>query len=423
VDSNTSGAGAFLGATLLTAPMGSLPASSYSVGSDNRGCLTLTDSGGRSETFRFAVGALNSLNVATQGRIIRFDDVTWRDRAESGVLMLQDPNSFNLGAFKGTYADGFVGVDINGGRFSSAGLVTSANGDGTLSNITADVNDGGTATTVMGGAGTYGVAMNAPGGRGTATVTIPGAPTSNLVIYMVSPSEILAMTTDPITVANVIESGELRKQTGPFSAASLDGKDYVFYLGGIHTSDGGNDAVIGQTHFEPGANGNATITLDENKSGALASTPPTPGAVFTINPANGRTTLTGLPPNPASVTEVLYLINSNSAFIVGSGGGGPSGFVEQQVGGPFSTSTIASGQYFFGAEAPSTAGSYQSGTINLNAGQVTGIGDVTEPSGLRTESISPTNGGTDSFSSSSTTLGKGTVGPLPPPPHKARRLQ
>lgn len=199
----------------------------------------LTDSDGGLETFRFSVGTIVN-NLATEGRIIRFDDNTWRGRSQSGLLMKQDPTSFGATHISGNYAFGEVGVDSSGGRFAGAGVFTAANpntdtGTVTLSNFSADFDDAGTVSgPVTGGTGTYTVAAN---GRGTVTttLTILGKPqTSNLVLYMVSPSEALFMTIgNPNTEA--ILGGELKKQTGnAFAATSLAGSGFVFYATGIH---------------------------------------------------------------------------------------------------------------------------------------------------------------------------------------------
>jgi len=410
-DGNTSGFGPFLGATLLTTPSGQLPASSYTVGSDNRGCLTLADSTGAVYMFRFAVGTLDASSHATKGRIIRFDDASWRGRSESGIILKQDPASFAANQFSGNYAFGLTGVSF-GGRDSVAGVLSS-NGSGSITSINEDedlANSGPAANRT--GSGSYSLATNAPSGRGTATTTI-GLEVNHYVIYMVSSSEILAMTTDNVdtsqTITLPILTGELRKQTGtPFAPTALDGKDYVFYVEGVHPGDGGNDTVIGQATFA--SNGNATITLDENKSGAEQMTQTAPNALFTIA-ANGRTTISNAGPGS---TPIIYLIDSTSAFIVGTSSGAESGFVEQQTINPATvTNASLSGQFFLGTEAPTTESGYQSGTATLNGtGGATGSLDHSGPGGLGTDSFSPTmNGGTYSFPSpAGNTIGKGTVG-------------
>jgi uncharacterized repeat protein (TIGR01451 family) len=402
VDVNATSA-LFTGATILTAPTGSLPASSYSVGSDNRGCLTVADSLGGFDVYRFALGTLSG-GVATQGRIILFDGADWRNRQRSGILMKQDTTSFNAAAFNGNYAYGEVGVDSNGGRFSGAGIVTS-NGAGTFTSIIGDFDDAGIVSgNATGGSGPYTMTAS---GRGTATptITVVGkSSTSNLILYMVSSSEVLFMTADPQSTGKPVISGEFKKQTGPFSATTLDNTGYVFYVMGIDPSNGGNDIVLGQTAFT--TNGNATTTVDDNDNGVL-QTEQTGPATFAIA-TNGRTTLSGL--GAGANPPILYLIDSTSGFLVGTDSQAQFGFVEQQTGGPFSNASI-SGAFFFGGDAPTTASQYQSGTVNLDgAGNVTGSGDVAGPSGLKVDAISPSNGGTYSFSSSSTPVGKGTVG-------------
>jgi hypothetical protein len=399
----------FLGLTILPTGSNAPPFDSkYSVGSDNRGCLTLSDSGHGTETFRFSVGKISGSGgsqVANEGRIIRFDDNTWRGRAQIGVFMKQNPTSFNLSALTGNYAYGEVGVDSNGGRFAGAGVVTS-NGTGMFSNIIGDFNDAGTVSgPVTGGTGTYTVAAN---GRGTATTTLTilgKAQTSNLVLYMVSSSvsssEVLFMTTgNPNTEA--ILSGELKKQTGPFSTAALSGNGFVLYASGVNPGNaGGNVTAVGQATFT-GAPGNATVTIDENNNGTLKSNPST-SATFAVD-VTGRMTVTGLGTTPP---PIIYMIDSNSGFSVGTDNGVPFGYVERQSSSVFQTSSI-SGSFFFGGDAPTTGAQYQSGTasFNGNGGNISGKADDSGPNGLKTENIS----GLYSFSVASNPPGKGTVG-------------
>jgi len=373
------------------------------VGADNRVCLTLADSGGGSGTYRASLGTLVA-GVATEGRIIRFDDNTGRLPRQSGVLMKQNPASFNASALSGTYAFGIVGVDSNGGRNAGAGVFT-ANGAGTLSNLSEDFDSVGGPTGVLTGSGSYTMATNAPGGRGTATVTINvpgGTATSHSVLYMVSSSEVLLMNTDALGSNTPILSGEVKKQTGPFTANSLDNSDYVFYATGIDGSNGGNITALGHAAFT--TNGNATVTLDQNDNGT--SNPESIQSTVVTIASNGRMTATGLGMNP----PVFYLVNSTSGFLVGTDTSAVFGFVEKQTGGPFNAASI-SGQFFFGGDAPTTGVSYDSGTATFDGvSTITGNDDSSGPNGLKKEVLSPSTGGTYSFSNTSTPVGKGTVG-------------
>jgi large repetitive protein len=379
--------------------------SSYKVGSDNRVCLTLADSGGGIGTYRASLGTIVA-GVATEGRIVRFDDNTGRGPRQSGVLMKQDPTSFNAAAFSGTYAFGLVGVDSNGGRNAGAGVFT-ANGAGTLSNLSEDFDNVGGASGVLTGSGSSTMAAN---GRGTSTVTINvsgGTATSHSVLYTVSSSEILIMTTDSLASNTPILSGEVKKQTGPFTQTSLDGNSYVFSFVGLNNSDGTNEATLG--HFIFTTNGNATGVIDDNGNPEQAV-----AGTFTIA-SNGRVILSS---GGGSHPPIFYLVNSSLAFVVDTGGSVASGFLEKQTGGPFSTASI-SGPYFFGAEAPTTGSSYSSGTANFNAatGVITGNEDSSRSDGLKANDPISNNGtavtycfATSTCTPATTAAGQGNVG-------------
>jgi hypothetical protein len=396
VDANVSNAGPFTGMTLAPA------SSSYSIGSDHRVCMTLTDNAGDIFVLRAGVGALAS-GVAKQGRMILFRDVNGRQQRLSGILLKQDTSAFAASQISGTYALGLAGVDASGGRLTGAGLIT-ADGAGKLSAFTADFDDAGTASgNLTGGSGTYAVGAN---GRGTVSTTLNGpggAATTNGVVYVVSASQALVMSTDSVLAGKSITSGELRKQTGTFTATSLDNAGYVFYTTGIDAANGGNVIRIGQATV--GTNGSATLTVDVNDNG-VAQAEQTGALQLTIA-ANGRTTFTGVVAGNAP--DVLYLVDSTSGFLVGTSSEVHFGYLEKQSGGPFSNSSL-NGAYFFGSDAPNTGAKYTSGTVTLDgAGNINGNGSYSSPSGLGANIISPSSGGTYSFSSSTSPVGKGTV--------------
>jgi hypothetical protein len=160
---------------------------------------------------------------------------------------------------------------------------------------------------------------------------------------------------------------------------------------------------VGQATFTS-TTGNATVTVDENNNGTLKPEVSGP-AVFSVD-ATGRMTVMGL----GSTPPIIYLIDSNSGFSVGTDNGVPFGYVERQTSSVFQTSSI-SGSFFFGGDAPTTGAQYQSGTASFNApaggtSSINGKADDSGPNGLKTENIS----GGYSFSVSSTPPGKGTVG-------------
>jgi hypothetical protein len=376
--------------------------SSYTVGADHSACVVLADSQGGVSNFRVSLGTLVS-GVATQGRMIRFDDNNGRRARQSGMLMKQTTSSFANSQFNGNYAFGEEGVDGTGGRLAGAGVVTS-NGTGTLTNIIADFDGAGVVSgPVTGGTGTYAIASN---GRGTATTTLTvlgKTSTGHLIFQMVSSTEVLFMSSDSAVTGTSIFSGEMRKQTGPFTGTTFDNSGFVLHVAGLAQS-GGNDTSIGQLTFT--TNGNATLTIDENLDGTM-QTENIVAITLNITPS-GRATVTGA--GAGNHPPIGYLIDSSSAFLVGTDPAASLGFVEKQTGGPFTNASL-SGPFYFVGDAPNTGSPFDVGTATFNgAGSVTGTDNESSASGLNVSSILPTNGGTYSFSNTSVPQGKGTVG-------------
>src|SRR5260370_6256130 len=173
--------------------------SSYSVGGDNRGCMTIATSAGAS-IYRFALGVINS-DVASKGRFIEFDDT---GTLGSGVFEKQDPSAFSTSRINGNYA---FGADTTStlitsirNRFAMVGTFA-ANGSGGISNGELDANENGDINK-SGGlnypasglpfTGNYTVPSN---GRGTMLFRI-GSQTVNMSLYVISASEVLFISLD-----------------------------------------------------------------------------------------------------------------------------------------------------------------------------------------------------------------------------------
>jgi hypothetical protein len=337
---------------------------SYSVGPDNRGCLRLTNSNGGTLVFRIALGTLSG-GIAAQGAMTAFVDNNGQGLRLTGILKQQDLTS---PAFNGTYAFGWEGMDSGGYRVAAAGLIAS-DGAGNLTNTSFDLNDNGNTATFTGGSGSYNMASGAPGGRATLQIIIPigggGSVTANDVLYVVSPSDAFFMSVDPNDASHPILIGEAKLQTGPFSTDMLaSGSGYVFWTSGIDSSNGASISTIGQAQFTNNA-GVATLTADSNDY-RVEGPEGSQQATFTVD-SSGRTTITGLGPN----APIIYMVDSTQGFAVGGGSTVAFGYVQQQMLSSFSTSTI-SGQFFFGGGAPTTEGSFDSGTLNFAAGEPSG---------------------------------------------------
>ena len=357
--------------------IGSTLTGSYSVGPDNRGCLTLTNSAGGTGAFRIALGTMSG-GIATQGAMTVFNDTTGQGSRLTGVLKRQNLTNLNSSTFKGTYAFGYEGVDSRGYRSAAAGLLTS-DGAGNVTNINMDVNVNGIAQTVTDLSGSYSLAPNAPGGRVIGQTMLGGGLTANYALYMISPSDLFIIGTDPTDAGHLIYSGGLKLQSGPFSTGMLaSGSGYVLQIFGVDSGNGGSITILGQAQFTTNT-GIATVTADFN-GGGIGGTLGSAEATFTVD-SSGRVTATGLGPRP----PVFYLVDSTQGFIVGVNASVDFGYIERQTLTSFSTSTI-SGQFFFGGGAPTIEGPFESGTLNFSpgapAGTITGTVDQSRPNFL-----------------------------------------
>ena len=385
---------------------------SYSVGSDNRGCLTLTNANAGSSTYRIALGTLSG-GSATQGTITLFNDTTGQGPRLTGILKQQNLTNVTSSSFSGTYAIGLDGMDSSGQRIAIAGLVTS-NGAGSVTSVTEDVNDNGSVTNIPLGtiSGTYSLATGAANGRGTFAVT-QSSVTANSVLYVISPSDAFAMTTDATDSNHPIVSGEAKLQTGSFSSSGLTtGSGYVFNAAGIDSTNGGSTTALGQAQFTAnnGTAATATVTIDENDNGASpAEVQGT--ATFAVS-SNGRLTASGA---VLGYSFIGYQVDSTQAFLVGLDPFASSGYIQMQTAGPFSTSTIT-GPFFFGGGVPTNGGSLDTGTVILTpgnpAGTVDGADDSSNPNFGGGGGLEPNNSisGSYSFANAPTAPGQGNLG-------------
>lgn len=339
--------------------------SSYAVGPDHRGCLTLGFTNGGTTFFRFALGGLNSSSIATTGHIIEFDDTTGTGSRFAGSLKIQDSTSFLASQFKGNYVVGFVGVGGNSGRFAAAGTFAS-DGVAAITSSNFDVDDSGALTSNM---------ASAPGGtftccsaNGRGTLQFTGSTfTSNLVLYMVSSGDVFFVGLGPGHQGGEavgVPSGTTFTQAS-FTGAAVFRK----------TAQSTTGPIVDVALASADGAGGISITDNTNNAGTFSSGP-TP---FTYTVAsNGRVTLTG-GTNP----PVLYLYGNNAGFLVGTDANVEFGIIEAQAAGPFNNSSL-SGAYELGTENPSTdTAALESGVATLNgSGNVAGTSDQSSPAGL-----------------------------------------
>lgn len=355
----------------------------YSIGSDNRGTMTITTSAGTS-TMAFVVGGISS-GVATKGHVINYDPNSW----VTGQFKKQDPTAFTASGVNGNFAMGAVGGDSLGQRFAIAGRMTLSSG--TISNGIGDDDTAGTLQSSILISGSYTTPDTR--GRSTANLTFNGAATPvHQAIYVVSASEFYIVSLDPMTTDQSY-SGVALAQSGTFNNGSLNGTSVFYQQGNCN----------GGTHVGAGlvvTNGSGTISVsdDENKCGVVTSNNTFSGTYSVAS--NGRVMITGSGNQP-----ILYLVSAGKGFLVGTNTGVDFGQFEAQSGGPFSASTVA-GTFMFGSLWPAATGvGVQSGTATFTSlGAITGTSDQNQSGATSTGAIN------DTFSISSNgraTSGKG----------------
>jgi hypothetical protein len=323
----------------------------YIIGLDNRGTTIFTNSLGGKVKYAFAVGSFNTSSVATKARLIEFDDTTGSSGTRgSGVIRLQDTTAFSQSSITGPYAFGFIGQAPSGKRRAVAGVFT-ADGAGNIAGGMEDVNDAGTVTNSVTFAGTY-TAPSSTNGRATVTLTSSGS-SSHQSVYVVAPNELLVISTDAISSAGLTSGMELSQTSSSLTTSSLNASA-VFYEVGVNAASATTQSNVEIGLFSPDGNGGLSLTFDENNGGTITSNTTTSGLTYSVA-SNGRVAISG----GTGSQPILYLVDTNKAFFLGTGGSVGFGFLEPQSGG-----SSIQGKYFFGVAPPAVTAS----TVSSGAG-------------------------------------------------------
>jgi hypothetical protein len=307
-------------------------ATTYSVGADNRGCMTLKTASSAATVVHFALGGLNA-SVASKGRLIQFDDTLGTGTRATGMMLKQDTAAIATN-LSGNYVIHVAGANSAAGRYAATGAMTIS---GTLVSAgEVDADSAGTATHATGQAGLLSTTLTA-NGRGTFTFSPTVLFPTTLAFYVVSSSEALVLSTDAVSVSVPVASGELRLQSGTFTNATLNGVS-VLHMAGLDSTT--RSAAIGTLTTDGAGNATLAVTSQEGATAPVATPTTTTYSVA----ANGRATLA------ASAVRVVYLTGANAGFIAGNDTATTTGELEAQTVGPFSASSLT-GAYSFGTEA------------------------------------------------------------------------
>jgi hypothetical protein len=247
------------------------PGSSYTLGADNRGCLTLANSAGSTAIFRFALGGCSTSadlsggctngGYFTRGRMLENDSAS--STRATGTLQLASPSAFSDSSLSGAYAFVLSGWDAAQGRYAMAGSANA--GSGKLTAISADVNDAGVLnSSLTGGAGSYGIEST---GRGTGALTV-GSTNLDIVLYVINNQEAIVATIDQVDATHPLLSGQVLGAAGPFEESALQG-NYLVRSEGL--SSGAPDPNIGVLTFDGVSSVKGTIY--ENDAGLATANP------------------------------------------------------------------------------------------------------------------------------------------------------
>jgi hypothetical protein len=360
-DSNSS---SVLLSDFLMDPAGSF----YSVGSDHRGCLTLSLSGGPTTYFRFALGSINSSSIATAGHILEFDDTSGTGQRLAGTIRMQDATSFAASHLKGNYIIGLHGSDLHNSRLAIAGTFAS-DGVSALSSGTFDINDGGTISSNLVESSPGSFTCCSANGRGTLALQISTAtlPAPNFALYMIGANDAFLANSGGGQFGGeliAIPSG------AAFTQASLSGASIL-----RETAQSSSGPVVDIATANADGKGALTVNDNENNAGTFKTSST---ALNFIVASNSRVAFTG-----GSTPPVMHLYGPNQGFLVGTDPDVTFGILEPQAAGPFSNASF-SGSYLFGTENPSVGTvTLESGVVTANGGgNATGTADQSGSTGL-----------------------------------------
>jgi hypothetical protein len=318
--------------------------SSYNIGSDNKGCLTLT-AGGVTRTFRFTVGNITG-GVSKGGRIVEFNFPPLAAGTNTvGTISIQDPQSFSTASVTGSFnfaINSPLTAAAGGGNSVGVGVMNLNPTGPTLTgavdlNTNGTVNSGNPLTSpITLTAGTYNIGAN---GRGSLSFGA-GATTIHLTVYAINSAQLLMMSSDPQTATNPAYSGFAGIQAAgvAFAASSLTGTGVMFLSGQTAPGAGNSSRVVAGLFNSDGTS--AFSFLGDRSSGGTIGTQSLNGG-YTVA-TNGRVVIS----STGSLTPsfIAYLVNQNEGLAISTDSYAMVGDVEPQTGAPFSNSSL-SGTY------------------------------------------------------------------------------
>jgi len=378
-------------------------ASSYSVGPDNRGCLTLTDQFETTFTFHFSLGGVAG-GIASKGDIILFNEQSAIPERGSGILRRQDPTAFSLSALAPNYVLGADGWENSSGSLTHFALAGSfSQSGGNISNPSFDANDGGKMSSMVEpGVANLGTIqpIATTTGMAPATLSVPGpfSGSANVTVYVISSSELFFISND----LGAAFGGRAIATPSSFSASSVS-PNYIFHFMG--RSSGAPAASIGLASFSGGISGTVSGTVDQYAGGT--ATNQNLMGTYAFTQLSGRLALTGA---SAATSPVCYLTNpvdNLSAFCISTDATASVGVFDAQPAATYGNGSL-SGNFFFGSTEPGdNTVADLSGVASISSGSLTGTKDTSASPGFSLGSAF--NATLDILADGSGNLGPNTV--------------
>lgn len=294
-------------ANVLTNLTASGSFSDPSASTAGRGTLTLTSFAGTQTFAYYIVDAARIKLIETDG--IQFT---------SGDLVAEPTLPFALGNFRGNFVFSSA-LTTASGASASAGTLT-LDGSGAVTAGSADTS-GATLQTGQAITGTY-AAPNLISGRSAATWTVGGS-AQQLVLYPRADGGFNFVRLDAGSPSHGVAFAQ---PASSFSPTTLSG-NFVANLTGATAS--GEADMAGQLAFRGGTSFTGVLAVNDN--GATTAGATLTAGAYAVNGVTGRGTaaLTSTAPTLGGATLFVYIIDSNRALLLSSGGTRPlAGFTQ-----------------------------------------------------------------------------------------------
>jgi hypothetical protein len=341
--------------------------SSYSVGSDGRGCATI-ETPFYTYTTRFALAPTSS--VASGGTVQEWESGSSPFIASGQIFLQNVPSAFP----SGTFVLQFSGIDGVTNQYRAAAVGAGTGSGGQFTNGEFDLNVESFHKLHTGAKGTYS-GLDPTTGRVTVTGLAGSATTA---AYLVSSTYFIAIVGDTLSANTFIATGSGQVQSSSFTLTT--GQNLVFYATGLEDVE---FAVVNIT-----SSSTLTANIYHDVEGSWTSpSPSTATCDYTID-TFGRVATTGTDcgvyfnGTSWSYPPVFYLTGNNTGVMMGTDD--PGVLLGQLA--PQSATSITAGTYDIGTQevVNQDVNETLTGEATItSSGSVTGTGDSTSVSAVQ----------------------------------------